>query len=94
MSWNFRKAGTLRDALKASVQSESAPQNIKDEVCARVDSEFNVAACDNELPSTKIVVAESYGHFDEQGNRLYRGMDTMLIRVYTIPVINTPLVRD
>ena len=103
MSWHFKKAGTLRDALKAAVQAESgAPQSIRDEVCKRIDecyctpgAKSGASVPGNVVPAGSVILVESYGHFDEDDGtteaRPFRNLDTMQIRVNQIPLIDTPL---
>ena len=91
MSWSFLKAGTVKDVLKASVQQESAPQAVRDEICKRIDQEFLNAGWGNRMEIGRAILVESYGHFDTSADRPYNGFDDMRIRVRTIPLINTPL---
>jgi len=100
MSWSFRKVGTIREALKASVQAESAPQAVKDEICARIDGihifssakqSAPQASQSNELPKGQAIYVASHGHLDADTWHPYRGFDEMTIRVINIPLIDTPL---
>jgi hypothetical protein len=83
MSWNFRKAGKDKMALKAAVQAESAPQAVKDEICARIEG------CDLEkhYPGCAIVV-ETFGHLGSEP-RPYNGLDMMVIKVQPVSYIDT-----
>ena len=86
MSWNFKKVGTPRraSALKASVQSEVAPKAVKDEICQRID---DIAASPNHVSSA--ILVESHGHLGAD-DRPFEGVDTVVIRVQTLPFINGP----
>jgi hypothetical protein len=81
MSWNFRKVGSNAEALKASVQAEFAPPSIKDEVCARIDGLKSIRR-DGEA-----FLVETYGHTDTDTQRPWKSVDTIVIKVYTVPVI-------
>jgi hypothetical protein len=83
VSWNFRKAGTIKDALKASVQAEHAPQAIKDEVCARID--------DLTIGDHQAIYAASHGYMMATDARPWKGVDEIKITVTLIPLIDTPL---
>lgn len=85
MSWGFKKVGKLQEELKAAVQSESqCPQAIRDELCLRIDQSFI------HLQPGQAVMAESYGHMGDTV-RPYNGTDTLLVRVHTVPLIDTPM---
>lgn len=85
MSWSFRKVGTIKEALKASVQAESAcPQPIRDEICRRIDYSHNDPA------KGQAIYVASHGHL-ESGDRPYNGVDEIKIRVMLVPLIDTPL---
>lgn len=86
MSWSFRKVGTNIESLKASVQAEGAPQSIKDEICLRIDDQVR------HLQPKQGVYVESYGHMSD-GDRPWYSCDSISIRVFPIPIIDTPLDR-
>lgn len=92
MSWSIKKVGTLKDALKASIQADTGiPSDVRDEICARIDDQgpFDRRQ-ENGVEPGKAIFVESYGHVDELG-RPYRNVDTILILVQIIPLIDTPL---
>lgn len=60
MSWNFKKVGKNKEAMKASVQAENyCPQGLKDFICAAIDDTALVSA------GIGILVVESDGHVDK-----------------------------
>ena len=87
MSWSFTKVGRAKLAaeLKAAVQAESnCPQDIRDELCFRVDEQVRWAKPDDGI------VVQSHGHMGNSG-RTFGGTDTILIRVGPCPIVDTPL---
>ena len=87
MSWNFRKAGKDKVALKAAVQAETAcPQAIRDELCARVDG-MNM----DYYPGSALLV-HSFGHLEAQdAPRPWNGCGDLKLSVEVVPYIDTPL---
>jgi hypothetical protein len=86
MSWNFRKAGKDVAALKAAVQVESAPQALKDEVCARIDYQRA------HYPNAAAILVHSYGHLEttSDGSLTLRGA-SIFIDVQPVSWIDTPV---
>lgn len=86
MSWSFKKVAKAKLAaeLKTAVQAESnCPQEIRDELCHRIDEQLRFAKPDDGI------LAESYGHKGNSG-RTYGGTDTLFMRVGACPIIDTP----